>query len=55
MARVAADDVNHAATADNFALIANSFNAGFDFHRCTQTPAAKRLESAKRRPGRKWR
>jgi hypothetical protein len=32
MARVTADDVHHSAAADDFALIADSLNAGFDFH-----------------------
>jgi hypothetical protein len=32
VARVAADDVHDAAAADDLAFIANSLNAGFDFH-----------------------
>ena len=32
MARVAADDSHHPTAADDLALIANSLNAGFDFH-----------------------
>jgi hypothetical protein len=32
VARVAADDAHHPAAADDFAFIANSLNAGFDFH-----------------------
>jgi hypothetical protein len=32
MARVAADDVHDPTAADDLALIANSFNAGFHFH-----------------------
>jgi hypothetical protein len=32
VARVAADDANHPTAAHNLALIANSLNAGFDFH-----------------------
>jgi hypothetical protein len=32
VARVAADYAHDPATAHNFALIANSLNAGFDFH-----------------------
>jgi hypothetical protein len=32
MARVAADDVHDPTAADDLALIANSLNAGFDFH-----------------------
>jgi hypothetical protein len=30
--RVAADDAHHPTAAHNLALIANSLNAGFDFH-----------------------
>src|SRR6185369_6814449 len=32
VARVAADDVHHSAAADDLAFVANSLNAGFDFH-----------------------
>jgi hypothetical protein len=32
MARVATDDVHHPAAADDLAFIADSLNAGFDFH-----------------------
>jgi hypothetical protein len=36
MARIAAHDVHHAATADDFALVADSFDAGLYFHRFTR-------------------
>jgi hypothetical protein len=32
MARVTADDVHHPPAADDLAFIADSLNAGFDFH-----------------------
>jgi hypothetical protein len=32
MTRIAADDAHHPTAADDLALIANSLNAGFDFH-----------------------
>jgi hypothetical protein len=32
---IAADDEHDAATAHNLALVADSLDAGFDFHRCT--------------------
>ena len=36
MARIAAHDVHHAAAANDLALITNTLNAGFDFHRSTR-------------------
>jgi len=35
MARIRADDKDHATTADNLAMFANSLNAGSDFHGST--------------------
>jgi hypothetical protein len=32
MARIIANDVNNAATTNNFAVIAQAFHAGADFH-----------------------
>ena len=36
VARIAADDANDSATTHDLALITNTFNAGFDFHRSTR-------------------
>jgi hypothetical protein len=35
VARIGADDVDHAAAADDLAMLANSLNAGSDFHGST--------------------
>jgi hypothetical protein len=36
VAGIAAHDEDHSATADDFALVADSFDAGFDLHRGTR-------------------